>query len=199
MKDRIGILGGSFNPVHFGHLNLAIEMLEKRELTAVYFCPANVNPFKENKKPVSSFHRLKMLELALEGIPQFSILENEILRPAPSYTIDTIEELRGENPDAEFFLIIGEDSVSSFHTWRLAKDIVQKATLLVGMRSGCRPGQCDNPEIQEAIIKGVTQTKTMDISSSEIRERIRLQKYCFHLLPSKVLDYIYANRLYFES
>lgn len=201
MNDRIGIFGGSFNPVHFGHLNLAIEMLEKRELSKIYFCPTNISPFKQNTKPISAYHRLKMLELAVEAIPEFFILENELFRPGPSYTIDTIEELlKSEaNLNAHYYLILGEDSLSGFHQWHRAKDIIRLTTLLVGVRSGSRPSACDDSEIQEAILAGLTPTKTIDISSSEIRERIRLEKHCFHLLPSKVLDYIYANRLYFDS
>lgn len=201
MDTHIGIFGGSFNPVHFGHLNLAIEMLEKRNLSTIYFCPANLNPFKENRKPISAHHRLKMLELALEGFPQFSILENELLRPAPSYTIDTIEELlkSNEKPNTYYYLIIGEDSLSGFPMWHRAKEIIQLTTLLVGIRTGNKAILCDDLEIQEAILAGMTPTKTIDISSSEIRERISKKKTCFHLLPSKVLDYIYANRLYFDS
>lgn len=201
MSEHIAIFGGSFNPVHFGHLSLAIEMLEKRALTSIYFCPAALNPFKENKKPIAAHHRLKMLELALEGFPQFSILENELFRPPPSYTIDTIEEvLKNEkNPIAHYYLILGEDSISGFPKWHRAEEIVQSASLLIGMRSSCKPALCTIPAIQEAILAGMTPTKTIDISSSEIRERIRQKKPCSHLLPSKVLDYIYANRLYFDS
>ncbi len=199
--NKIGIYGGSFNPVHFGHLNLALEMLEKRNLSKIYFCPTNISPFKLNSTSVAPHHRLKMLELALEGIPEFSILENELCRPGPSYSVDTIEELlKNEiHSDSHYYLIIGEDSLARFHQWYRVKDIIQLTTLIVGVRSSSKPNTCEDAEIKAAILTGLTPTKTFDISSSEIRERIRRGKYCSHLLPLKVLDYIYANRLYFDT
>lgn len=202
MKNkRIGLFGGTFNPIHFGHLNLAVEMFEKHELSSVYFFPAHLNPLKINHEQVLARHRLKMLELALEDNPNFFILQNELMRPPPSFTIDTIEELlqTEESSTACYYLIIGEDSLASFPKWHRAEEIVRLTPLLIGARSGSISCLCDNPEIERAIAKGITLTKIIDISSSEVRERIKQQKYCSHLVPSKVLDYIYANRLYSNS
>lgn len=203
MSEPIGIYGGTFNPVHFGHLNLAFEMLEKRSLSKIYFCPAALSPFKREVESIAFEHRLEMLKYAIEEIPQFLIIENELLRPPPSFTIDTIEELIAEDlrkeQHPEYFLIIGEDALAGFPSWHRAGDIIKKVKLLIGTRSCEKSPCCDSYEMQNAIEKGMTQTRIFDISSSEIRERIQQKKYCGHLLPRKVLDYIYRNRLYYNS
>lgn len=202
MPERIGLYGGSFNPVHFGHLNLAIEMLEKHKLTKVYFCPAALNPFKSDQPSLAAPHRLSMLKLALEDIPEFSILENELFRPAPSYTIQTIEELLASHSGLDktnLFLIVGADALPKFHLWHQAEQIIKNATVLSGGRSGFDASINGSPELQAALKAGWTQTKIIDISSSEIRMRISKKKYCRHLLPTKVLDYIYAHGLYYDS
>ena len=198
MDQKIGILGGSFNPIHFGHIQLAIEMLEKHRLDRILFCPAAESPFKANSTElVASDHRLAMVKLAIADIPQFAVIENELRRPTPSYTIDTIEELQVECPGAQFFLIIGDDAATSFHRWYRAHEIVSHVQLLVGARQG----QLVNvdPKIAEALKKGMTETKIFEVSSTEIRERLKERKYCGHLVPSKVLDYIYQNGLYYNN
>jgi nicotinate-nucleotide adenylyltransferase len=199
---RIGLYGGTFNPCHLGHLNLAVEMLEKHHLTQILFCPAAVNPHKLGSNPISSEHRLTMLKLAIEGIPQFSILENELKRGPPSYTIDTIVELDHEKSnDTQYFLIIGEDAIPNFHLWHRVHEIVAKIPLLIGMRLYDDPigKEVHDPLLLRALEKGKTKTRVMDISSTEIRERLLQKKTCRHLVHAKVLDYIYANGLYSVS
>lgn len=200
MTERIGIYGGSFNPVHFGHINLAIEMIEKHHLTRVYFCPAALSPFKEDKPPIASHHRLAMVKLAIEGIPSVSLLENELLRPSPSYMVDTLEELfvldNEKKIKPSYFLILGEDAIPDLHRWHRIYDILSLVPLLIGMRGTASDLTNEDPLIQEAVNKGLTPTRILEISSSELRIRIEQKKYCQHLMPTKVLDYIYANRLY---
>lgn len=195
MTPKIALYGGSFNPIHLGHINLAIEMLERHALTKIYFCPAALNPFKSQQIQASDHHRLEMLKLALEDIPKFEILENELHRPPPSYTIDTIDELLACDSDAKYYLILGSDNIQDFHKWHRAKDIIKKVDLLVGTRGQGVILNCDKT-VNEAIEKGVTPTRNMDISSSEIRIRLAQKKYCKHLLPTKVVDYIDANSVY---
>jgi nicotinate-nucleotide adenylyltransferase len=202
--EKIGILGGSFNPIHLGHIHLAIDMLEKRGLDKILFCPAALNPHKmASKGLIASKDRLEMLKLAIQDIPQFAILENELLRPSPSYTIDTINELLASTNDnqeskPQYFFIIGDDAVEKFHLWHQAHDLIKKVTVLVGVRSIKNLDVKTNPDplIEEALKKGFTQTRVFEVSSTEIRERIGSKKYCGHLVPSKVLDYIYGNSLY---
>jgi nicotinate-nucleotide adenylyltransferase len=198
-EERIGIFGGSFNPIHFGHLSLAIEMLEKHHLTKVYFCPAALSPFKQDEPSIEPHHRLAMVKLAIEEIPQFSILENELLRPPPSYMIDTLEELqvldKKKKIKPSYFLILGGDAIPDLHRWHRIDEILALASLLIGMRPNIIAFNKD-PLIQEAVKKGLTPARILEISSTELRVRIGEKKYCNHLLPTKVLDYIYSNRLY---
>ena len=203
MKEKIGLFGGSFNPIHLGHIHLAIDVLEKRGLDKILFCPAALNPHKmESKELIASEHRLEMLKLAIQDIPQFAVLENELLRPTPSYTIDTINELiasaNADQATPHYFLIIGDDAVEKFHLWHQVHDLIKKVTVLVGVRSiKYLDGMTTtDPLVEKALKKGFTQTRIFEVSSTEIRDRIASKKYCSHLVPPKVLDYIYRNSLY---
>lgn len=200
---NIGIYGGTFDPVHLGHISLAFEIMEARLLDEVWFCPAYINPSKEQQKtPTSPEHRLKMLQMAIEKEPRFRINDMELLRQAPSYTVDTLKilvaaQMEKNNPD-RFFLIMGEDTAQNFYRWRNPEEIITLATLLIGRRSLIADSEKwhGTIAIQEALRYGFTQTRIMDISSSEIRERIAKKLYCGHLLQEKVLDYIILNQLY---
>lgn len=197
---RVGLLGGTFDPIHFGHLNLAFELMEKKELDQVWFIPAQVNPFKLSNPPTGMVHRMKMVELAIQGIPQFHLKDLEKNRPSPSYTVDTIRALLKQEPFHEFFLLLGEDAAFQFSTWHLPEEIVRLVPLLVGSRRGgllLPEASCGiNPIIREAIQRGLVETHLMDISATEIRHRLKEGKPCGHLTPSSVLRYIEDNRLY---
>lgn len=199
-KHRIGIYGGTFDPIHFGHLNLAFELMEKQSLNEVWFVPAQINPHKMESSPVSADHRLAMLQLALEGIPQFHINQIECKRPAPSYTVETLrcilQEPGAENKD--FFLLLGEDSIPGFCRWHEVHEIIERIPLLIGSRDGnwaCEDSNTD-PRILHAIEKGMVKTKLMDISSTELRRRLNQNLYCGHLVPAKALAYLHEHRLY---
>jgi nicotinate-nucleotide adenylyltransferase len=192
----IGFLGGSFDPIHLGHINLAIQLLEMCRLDSVLFCPAKINPHK-NTFPVPEQHRLSMIKLAIEDIPQFRWTDMEIRRGSPSYTFDTIKELKEANPEKEFSLLLGEDSVPKFHTWHRADEIIDLVPLIVGLRSSSSYMiDQNNAKIAAAIQKGIVKTHIMEISSTEIRDRLGKKMYCGHLLPAKVMDYIHTNDLY---
>lgn len=204
MGKLIGIYGGSFDPIHLGHLNLATEMMEAHNLDEVWFCPVACSPHKSRKAPVSSEHRLNMLRLAIEEEPRFSISEIEIERDGLSYTVDTLKELVAsqagkEDPDT-FALIIGEDSAENFHRWHQPEEIVKLAKLLVGSRPDSEKkegGFQGDSSVVEALEKGLTKTRVMEISSKDIRKRLLNKKYCYHLVPGKVMDYINTNHLYY--
>lgn len=199
---HVGIYGGTFDPIHFGHLNVAIEMLETYPLDEVWFCPAQNNPHKPELQSTSSYHRLKMLEIALADFPQFSIITHELQRDGPSYTIDTLRELiadeKNKTDPFQFFLIIGEDSIPGFFQWRDPKEIIKLVPLLVARRSLIeKPLELHgDPEICKALNKGIIQTHVMDISATRVRNRIRQGLPIGHLVPAKVIDYIYQNQLY---
>ena len=198
---KIGLLGGSFDPIHFGHLNLAIELMEKVKLDEVWFVPAQLNPHKGGTLPAPIEHRYAMIKRAIKGIPQFSCHKVELERDPPSYTIDTLrilidEEEKKENP-AEFFLLLGQDGIQQFSNWREAEGIIQLVPLLIGSRFGSEPVLPETGKsIHEAIQKGIIKTKLLDISATWVRDRLSKGLYCGHLVPASVLAYIKKHNLY---
>src|ERR1700733_7274475 len=200
---RIGLFGGTFNPIHFGHINVALELKEKNELTEVWFIPSLLSPLRLQDPPLSAQHRLKMLELALADIPEFQICDSELKCPLPSYTVYTVKEILTMHPTQFFFLLLGEDSLNRFQEWKEPFEIVRQIPLLIGSRPHSNflnilPTLGLSEEITSAICKGLVITRQMEISATEIRERLKKTLYCGHLVPWKVLDYIYENQLYFK-
>lgn len=168
---RIGFLGGSFDPIHLGHLNLAKEMQEKYALDEIWFSPAKISPFKADAPPhISDEERLKLLQIALEDYPAFKIYDKELKREGLSYTVETLEELVKEYPRNQFFLIMGEDTAQTFSKWKDPKRIEELASLLVGERS--------------------------ELSSTLIRKQLKNNLDVSSYLPEKIIDYISLHRLY---
>lgn len=192
---RIGFFGGSFDPVHFGHLKMAAELKSRKQLDEVWFSPANISPFKMGTQPESASHRIEMLRLAIEGIEGFRLYEEEALRPGPSYTIETIKTLASK-PDTHFYLILSDESVPGFFDWKEAEEIVNLVPLLIGSRLGSEPPTKGNQKICEAMQKGWMPTNPLKISSTEIRQRLKEGKDCIPYVPGNVLDFIYQNHLY---
>ncbi len=198
MKRKIGLYGGTFNPVHFGHLNLAFELMEKGGLDEVWWIPTNRSPLRSENTLVDPVQRCKMVELAVEDIPQFKVLDIEVHSPPPAYTVDTVREIVRSYPDAHFFLLLGEDSLENLMAWKNPLELVRLVSFLIGGRSGARPPFFPE-EIQAAIEKGIVETALFDISATRIRERFENKLYMGHLIPAKVLDFIYVNQLYFTA
>jgi nicotinate-nucleotide adenylyltransferase len=199
-RKKIGIYGGTFNPIHLGHVNLALELQERHCLDEVWFIPTSLNPHKiDNDPPVSAQDRLEMVKLAIADIPTFYLKDLELHRAGPSYTIDTLRTLIQEPTPHQYYLLLGEDAISGFFHWKLVNEIVDSIPLLIGTRTGnwmdFNP-EGHEPKIVEAIRKGITQTRCMDISSTDIRERIKKDLYCGHLLPANVLKYIGFHSLF---
>lgn len=194
----IGIFGGTFDPPHLGHIQLAIQLLERHSLKEIWFCPASTNPFKRETQVASAAHRYAMLELALEDVPHCSVSTIELQRQGISYTVDTLRELKQQHPSEEFALILGSDGMEGFMAWHQPHEIVSLAHLLIGTRSNQKPPECLRafPDIWYAVTEGWTPIPQFDISSTEIRHRLNQKHYCGHLLPAKVLDYIIKNQLY---
>lgn len=193
---KIGLLGGTFDPIHFGHINLAFELMEKWGLDKIWFIPARHNPLKGHSTPVAEQHRLMMLKLAIQGIPQLEIQTCELERTTPSYTVDTIRQLLASNHHHQFFLLLGEDLISSFLSWKEPREIVQLVPVLVGSRALGKECHIDDPIVDEAFSAGWTKTRLLDISGTEIRRRVAVGLYCGHLVPASVLDYISVHKLY---
>jgi nicotinate-nucleotide adenylyltransferase len=201
---KVGLYGGTFDPIHFGHINLALEIAEAHALDQVWFFPAHTNPHKQNTPPAASpQQRLRMLQIALEELPQFSILENEIKRSGPSFTIDTLREVVAHSEKSslfrQFFLILGADSLKDLLQWKSLKEIINIAPPLIGSRTGADIKELSAhwpQEVAQAVQKGLTKIRVLDISATEVRKRIRAGLYYHHLVPSKVIDYIFDNRVY---
>jgi len=204
VQKKIGLFGGTFNPIHFGHINLALELQEKHLLDEVWFIPSLLSPFRTQENFPAIEHRLNMLALASSEIPQFKICDLELKRSPPSYTIDTIKEILKCSPEHSFFLLLGEDCLVRFMEWKEPVEIVRRVPLCVGSRpdsdfAQLLPQLGFNDEISSAIQKGLTPTRQMQISATDLRERFKKKLYSGHLLPGKVLDYIYENQLYSTS
>lgn len=190
----IGFYGGTFDPVHFGHLNMAVEMLEKQGLEEIWFCPARTNPFKLGQEAASIEHRMHMVDLAIHDVPQFKILDIESKREGPSYTVSTLRKIIDKS--REFRLLLSEETAEEFCQWRESEEIINLAPPLVGSRGAELHNLEGSPQVIDALKRGWVSTRVMDISSTEIRERLRKGLYCGHLVPEKILDYIYKNHLY---
>ncbi|MBA3722293.1 MAG: nicotinate (nicotinamide) nucleotide adenylyltransferase [Parachlamydiaceae bacterium] len=196
---KVGLFGGSFDPIHFGHLNLAFELMEKCGLDEVWFIPAKINPHKIKAAPLESNHRLAMVGLAIKDIPQFKVNDIEYHLPTPSYTLHTLQALLAQTREKEcqFYLLLGEDSFSGFSQWYKPEEIVKLVPILVGSRTGewANSDQLDIIKGNENKIRFV-KTNLMDISSTDLRLRLSKKLYCGHLIPSEVLSYIHQNKLY---
>ena len=180
-----GILGGSFDPIHHGHLILARAALEELGLERILFVPANRSPHKTDTKPATAQDRLAMVQLAIQDEPDFQASNLELHRPPPSYTVDTLHELRAQHPDDQFTLLIGADNVAKFDTWREPDEIRRLARLAVLDRANH-----DSPHDWPVV------RRLVDISSTDIRARVAAGRSIRYLTPDSVCDYIAREGLY---
>lgn len=185
---KIGILGGTFNPPHIGHLIIANEVLDALELDEVRFMPNHVPPHKEKTEEVTDLDRMAMLEDAIAGHPSFYIEGIEIERKGTSYTHDTIKLLKEREPNSEFFFIIGADMIEYLPNWHRIDELVELVQF-VGVK---RPGYNEKTEYPITMV----QVPQMFISSSMIRRKLRTGKTVKYLLADSVAKYIKGNDLY---
>lgn len=188
---RIGIYGGSFNPVHNGHLALARQFLSALRLDEVWFVVSPQNPFKVNAALLDDVQRLELTAVALQGEPQMRFCDVEFHLPRPSYMWNTLQTLAATYPDNEFTLLIGGDNWTNFSRWYHADDILQNYRIAVYPRQ-------DAPIDEKALPSGVHLVKAdlLDISSTDIRQRIWTGKSIRHLVPSAVATLIRQRKLY---
>ena len=185
---RLGIYGGSFDPIHHGPLILARTAAEQLNLHRVIFIPANISPHKMESVPTTAEDRLSMLRLALEGEEILESSDEELRRPPPSYTVDTLRQLSSAHPKAELILLVGADNVEKFSTWHEAETIQKLAEIAVLDRPS---GKKEHPW---PVVHGL-----VDISSTDIRCRVSVGKSIRYLTPRPVCDYISAKGLYLTS
>ncbi|MGK9368958.1 nicotinate-nucleotide adenylyltransferase [Melioribacter sp. Ez-97] len=194
MSQKVGVFGGTFDPIHIGHLITTQYVLEKRKLDKIIFVPCYISPHKTDKNSSNPIHRLNMLRLAIEDIPYFDLTDYEIRKGNISYTYDTIVELRKTYNNIE--LIIGYDNLVVFDKWHKPDKIVELAKLVVMKRVIDKESGTKNKYFENAII---LDTPTIEISSSELRERIKNNLPVSFMAPPKVEEYIRKNNLYRES
>jgi len=184
---KIGIYGGTFDPIHHGHLILAREALEAIGLDKVIFVPAAISPFKD--PPVASAAvRLSMLRAAIDGETAFAVDECELERPSPSYTIDTVENIRKRHPDSQIYCLIGEDTVPSLPKWHRFAELEKLVRFVVLDRTGSQAKHS-----YEVVRRNI------DISATQIRNRVASGRPIRYLLPPPVEEIIRRHNLYRES
>lgn len=181
---RIGIYGGTFDPVHHAHLILARDALEKFELEKITFIPAAVSPFRDTPS-ASADIRWQMLQAAIADEPRFEVNDCELRRPPPSYTIDTVLELGAEYFDAEFFFLIGDDNLPALPRWHRYTELRELVTFVVLARA-TEPSAHDYLRVE----------RRLEISATEIRARVAAGRSIRYLVPEEVEKIIRAQRLY---
>lgn len=189
MARKIGVLGGSFDPIHLGHLVAAEQVRWRLALDEVRFVPAAQQPFKLEGHEADVEHRCEMVRLAIADNPYFVLDLREVKRGGVSYTVDTLRELKAESPSAELFLIVGADAARDLGKWRQAEELPRLATVVVVKRPGVEPPR-------GAGVAAVVEAPGIDISATEIREAVRLGRSIRYLVPRPVEEYILAHRLY---
>ena len=184
---KIGIFGGTFDPIHHGHLILARDAVETLQLESVIFIPAAKSPHKLERKPTAPEIRLEMLRAAIESEPSFAVDAMELERPAPSYTIDTVEALRQREPEAEFICLVGEDNVARLSTWHRFSELSRMVQFIVLDRGGLKTAH-SYPTIR----------RHLDISATDVRNRVASGQSIRYLVPPAVETIIRERQLYRE-
>jgi nicotinate-nucleotide adenylyltransferase len=198
VKRRIGLLGGSFDPPHYGHLILADCALESAALDQLLFVPAGLPPHKPEGTRQQAAHRLMMLELALGDDVRFGISRADIDRPGPHYSVDLVQLVQAEFPDAELYFVMGGDSLRDLPKWNRPDELIRRTRFAVMSR----PTALVNPEMHEVVLPGLAERVVMidapliEISSTDIARRIREHRSVRYMLPPAVLAYIETHQLY---
>jgi nicotinate-nucleotide adenylyltransferase len=189
----IGLFGGSFDPIHHGHLIVAQAVVEALELEELRFVPARSQPFKQHTgHGASPEQRAEMLRLAIAGAPRFAVETLELDRPGPSYTVDTLRALREREPGREWVLLVGADAARELDLWRQAEQIPRLARVAAFARPGAEAPA-------SAAVWKTLPVPAVDISATEIRRRVRAGRSVRYWVPDAVAEYIAAHRLYLDG
>jgi nicotinate-nucleotide adenylyltransferase len=197
---RLGILGGSFDPVHLGHLVMAETCRERLRLDEIWFVPAGHPPHKTDRELAPAKARADMLEFALAGIPEFQISETELKKEATSFTVETLEAMTQEDSGRELFLLIGADSLHDFPTWKDPGRILELAQVVAVNRGRQDPPALDELEQKlgaDAIDRiQIINMPGIDLASTDIRHRVRSGHSIRFLVPKAVEAYIIEHKVY---
>ncbi len=196
--ERIGLYGGSFDPVHLGHLILARDAVEQLGLSRMIFVPAAISPHKLGRLPgAAGEDRLAMLEAAVAGEPQFVVDPCELGRAGPSYTVDTIHDLRTRLPEgAALCYLIGEDNVPALHTWHRIETLYALVQFVVCRRRGPGVGAAPGTSARNPPHGFPVVERWLDLSSTEIRNRVAAGRSIRYLVPDGVREIIATRKLY---
>jgi nicotinate-nucleotide adenylyltransferase len=205
---RLGIYGGTFDPVHYGHLLLAESCREQRALDAVWFLPAAVPPHKRQRELAPAEQRVEMLELAIAGHSAFSVCRLEVDRGGVCYTVDTLAELKQHDPNRELFFLMGADSLRDLPTWKEPARLCELAQLVIVQRS-LVGGDPDASQIDLSALEGILSAKAreriqanlvnmprIDLSSSDIRASVAAGRSIRYQTPRAAEKYIETHGLY---
>jgi nicotinate-nucleotide adenylyltransferase len=209
MYKAIGIFGGAFDPIHYGHLRLALDFLQILNLSEVRFIPCK-SPVHKDPNIATPQQRLALLNLALQNMPQFSIDDREIKRDTPSYMIDTVKSLRADYPNTSLCLLVGSDAFLGLDQWKDWQQLLDYVHIVVGLRAGTpfllnevlsqflAEKQKDPTALEQKLNGGIyiQNISQLAISSSDIRSQIAAHLNVRFLLPDNVYDYIQQHQLY---
>ena len=200
---KVGVMGGTFNPIHMGHLLLAEWAMEKAGLDQILFIPTG-NPYmKDNCHVLSGEIRIQMTALAIADHPDFKVSGMEVERKGHTYTCDTMEQLKKKSPKDEFYFIMGADCLHTIEKWRDPQRIFEFCSVIAAARNGSSLQQMEEKckELSRKFHGNIflLQFPAMEISSTDIRERVACGRSIRYLVPEKVRDYIISNRLYQEE
>ena len=195
---RVGILGGTFNPPHLGHLVCAQEAHLQLRLDAVLLIPARTPPHKPVQDEPGAEHRLVLCRLAVSGDKRFAVAEDELIRPGPSYTVDTLAELHSQAPDSELFLIVGGDVAAGLPRWHEPERVLSLATVAVAKRRGTSRASVTAAlhELRGGERAEFFAMPRVGVSSTMVRRRVRARQPIKYIVPDAVAGYIEQHRLY---
>jgi nicotinate-nucleotide adenylyltransferase len=187
----VGLFGGSFDPVHHGHLIVGRVAAEALGLDSLRFVPAREQPFKRGMHGATAEQRAAMLDLAVADAPGFAVERAELERPGPSYTVDTLRALHAREPGLRLTLLLGADAAAELEAWREAEEIPRLATVVVFARAGA-------PVPPSSLVARRIDVPAIEISATEIRRRVREGRSIRYWVPDPVAEYVTRHRLYLD-
>ncbi len=199
-KKRVGIMGGTFNPIHLGHLIIAEAAYEAYKLDEVLFVPSGVSYMKDQSEILDAKKRVHMTGLAIEDNPHFALSTIEIDRDGNSYSYETLETLRKQNPNTEYFFLVGSDTLFALETWKHPEILLPSCTILVAVRDGVPMEKMqEHAKYLEEKFGGsinLLTTPNIEISATDIRNRLADGRDVKYFVPDSVLDFIHKYDLY---
>ena len=205
MMNKLGLFGGTFDPIHQGHLHIARAFADELQLDTVIFLPAG-DPYHKNTLQASAHHRIAMIERAIADDRRFAVSDCDVVRQGATYTFDTIQIFRQQFPSTQLYWLLGMDSLLQLHTWKRWQTLVQQTHIAVAARPNENLAQAPrelHAWLGQALQNGslhLLQAPLCPISSSEVRHQLKQQHHVDeHLLPRQVLQYIKQHHLYQEQ